>query len=123
MSKLALRETLMFLIVGGVNFLGYLFLASVLHTFGVSATMSSAAAYSLCLPSGYFGQRCTFRSARSHSVASIRYLAAQFFGLTVATATTFIAASVLDSPALLAFFLAGAAAACASYLAQKWWVF
>jgi putative flippase GtrA len=123
-SKLELREKIAFLVVGGMNGLCYLVSAWVLHFFGLSPTLSSAAAYALCIPPGYLGQRWhTFRSTRPHSIAWIRYLAAQGIGLLVATAATFIASAVLGLPALLAFFLAAVAAASASYLIQKFWVF
>jgi putative flippase GtrA len=124
MSRLELREKVAFLTVGGMNGLCYLVVAWVLHFLGLSVTLSSAAAYSLCIPPGYLGQRWhTFRSSRPHGIASIRYVAAQGIGLLIATASTFIASAVLGLSALLAFFLAAVAAASATYLIQKFWVF
>ena len=124
MGILELREKLAFLTVGGVNGFCYLTFASVLHFLGLSPTLSSAAAYALCIPPGYLGQRWhTFRSTRSHSVASVRYVAAQGIGLLVASAATFIVSPVLGLPVLLAFFLAATAAASSTYLIQKFWVF
>lgn len=124
MTKLELREKLAFLAVGGMNGVCYVIFAWVLHFFGLSPTLSSATAYSLCIPPGYLGQRWyTFRSVRPHSTAAIRYVAVQGIGLLVATVVTFFASTVLGLPALLAFFLAAVAAASVSYLIQKFWVF
>jgi putative flippase GtrA len=120
----ALPEKLAFVIVGGTSALGYLLIASLLHSLGLSATLASVAAYLLSIPPGYFGQRwLTFRSTRPHNVASIRYVGVQTIGLLIAAATTFIASVVSGVPALLAFLLSAATAASASYLMQRLWVF
>jgi putative flippase GtrA len=124
MIDLELREKLAFLTVGGANGLCYLVFASVLHFLGLSPTLSSAVAYAVSIPTGYLGQRLyTFRSARPHSVASIRYVAAQLAGLLVTTAATFIGSAALGFPALLTFFVAAMPAVWASYLIQRFWVF
>ena len=124
MLTLDLREKFTFLIVGGFCASWYIILAWALHFFGLSPTASSAWAYTLCLPLGYFGQRLiTFRSARRHSVASVGYFTVQGVALLIVTAVTFVSANVLGHPPIVAFVLAGIAAASASYLMQKNWVF
>ena len=124
MLTLDLREKFTFLIVGGFCTSWYIILAWALHFFEVSPTASSAWAYTLCLPLGYFGQRLiTFRSARPHGIASLGYFTVQGVGLLIATAVTFVSADVLRHPPLVAFVLAGMSAALVSYLAQKYWVF
>jgi putative flippase GtrA len=123
-DDLSLREKLAFLTVGGLSCLGYLILASALHIFGLSPSVSSTVAYAVCVPPGYLGQRWhTFRSTQPHSVAAVRYVAAQGVGLVVATSATFVSSTVLFFPATLAFLLAAMIAAVATYLIQKFWVF
>ena len=122
MSTLDLREKFTFLIVGGFCASWYIILAWALHFFRLSPTASSAWAYTLCLPLGYFGQRLiTFRSARRHGVASVAYFTVQGIAVLIVTAVTFVSADVL--PPIVAFLLAGMTAASASYLMQKYWVF
>jgi putative flippase GtrA len=124
MAKLQLAEKMTFLAVGGMSGVCYVALASAIHFFGLSPVPSSAAAYAICLPFAYAGQRrLTFRSTRSHGVALIRYLVTQGVGGAIAASTTYAASSLVGLPAILAFILSGAAAAVASYLLQKFWVF
>ena len=123
-GKFQLVEKATFLTVGGISGLCYVGLAWALHFFGLSPTMSSAAAYTICLPAAYAGQRrYTFRSNCYHRVAFIRYLATQGIGGVVAASTTFVASSLGGLPTIVAFVCSGAAAAVASYLLQKFWVF
>jgi putative flippase GtrA len=124
MVRWELREKFTFLVIGGMNGLCYLGFAEALHFLGLSPSVSSTVAYALCIPPGYLGQRRhTFRSTRPHGTAWIRYLVTQLIGLIVATVTTFVASAVLLLPALLAFLLSAIAAASASYVIQKSWVF
>ena len=124
MGTMYLREKALFLIVGGLSASCYIALAELLHKLGISPTASSAVAYVLCLPLGYFGHRWfTFRSTRSHRHSGMAYPAVQVIAWLIAVATTFISASIFALPSLVAFFLAAACAAAASYLMQKHWVF
>ena len=124
MWALDLREKFAFVIVGGFCAACYLSLAWVLHYLGVSPAASSAGAYVLCLPLGYFGQRSiTFRSARRHGRASLAYFTVQGIAVLIVTAATFVSAEVLRHPPIVAFLLAAIIAATASYVMQKYWVF
>ena len=124
MSILDLREKFTFLIVGGFCASCYITLAWALHFFQLSPTASSAWAYALCLPLGYLGQRSiTFRSERRHGAASLAYFSVQGIALLIVAAVTFVSAELLKHPPTVAFLLAGMAAALASYLMQKYWVF
>ena len=119
-----LQEKLVFLIVGGLAASCYVALAMILHALGLSPTTSSALAYVLCMPLGYFAHRSfTFRSVRSHRHAGVAYPAVQVIALLIATALTFISADTLGLPPIVAFFLAASGAAAASYVMQKRWVF
>ena len=90
MWALDLREKFAFVIVGGFCAACYLSLAWVLHYLGLSPAASSAGAYVLCLPLGYFGHRSiTFRSARRHGRASLAYFTVQGIAVLIVTAATF----------------------------------
>jgi putative flippase GtrA len=124
MQKLDLREKAVFLLVGTLSAACYIALSEVLHSLGISPTASSASAYIVCLPLGYFGHRAfTFRSSRSHRRAGIAYPVVQVIALGIAVGITFVSAAVIGLPSLLAFFLAALSAASASYFMQKHWVF
>jgi putative flippase GtrA len=111
-------------IVGGFCAGCYVTLAWGLHYLGLSPTSSSAWAYALCVPLGYFGQRSiTFRSARRHGVASLAYFIVQGVAVLVVTGVTFVSADILRHPPIVAFLLGGMVGAAASYLMQKHWVF
>jgi putative flippase GtrA len=119
-----LREKFFFIIVGGSCATCYIGLASALHYLGLSPPVSSAWAYALCLPLGYFGQRSiTFRSSRRHGAATLAYFTVQGFAVLIVTAVTFVSAEWLRHPPIVAFLVAGMIAASASYLMQKYWVF
>jgi putative flippase GtrA len=90
----------------------------------MSPMVSSASAYAICLPLGYFGHRSfTFRSTRSHRFAGIAYPEVQFIALLIAVAITFTSVGILGLPPTLAFLLAAIGAASVSYLMQRRWVF
>ena len=119
-----LEEMLTFGIVGGVTASCYIILAGVLHYFGMSPTVSSAAAYALCVPLGYIGHRSfTFRSRHPHRVTAIAYLAVQGVALLVAAVTTFLSTVILGQTPMLDFVLSAVAAASVSFCMQKHWVF
>ena len=119
-----MREKLVFLVVGGLSAGCYVILASALHSLALPPVVASAIAYVLCVPLGYLGHRFfTFRSRRPHRWAAIAYPALQGLALLMATAITFISASVLKHPPIVAFLLAAMITASASYLAQKHFVF
>ena len=89
MWALDLREKFAFVIVGRFCASCYLSLAWGLHYLGLSPAASSAGAYVLSLPLGYFGQRSiTFRSARRHGRASLAYFTVQGIAVLIVTAAT-----------------------------------
>jgi len=119
-----IKEKFVFLVVGGLCASFYIGLAEVVHSSGLTPTVASVLAYLVCIPLGYLGHRAfTFQSTRSHRHAELAYPAVQVIALTIAAAVTFVSTHIFRLPATAAFFLAGLAAASASYFMQKNWVF
>ena len=114
-----IKEKFVFLVVGGFCASFYIGLAEVVHSSGLTPTVASVLAYLVCIPLGYLGHRAfTFQSTRSHRHAELAYPAV-VIALTIAAAVTFVSTHIFRLPATAAFFLAGLAAASASYFMQK----
>ena len=114
-----------FLLVGGVVAIVYSALAALATTYlPLPLPLSSAGAWVLCIPLGFWSQRhFTFTASTPHRHALWLYAATQVLSIGIAATVSFLLARGAFWPDLLVHLFAAALAAVASYLINRRVVF
>lgn len=120
----ALRELVLFLMVGGTGALLYTALNVMFTKAGVRPSVSIALTLVLLIPPVYYGQhRLTFRSGRNHLSAFPRYVGAQLFGNVIAIIIAELFPALIKANPVPAFILIAAIVAALNYGILKFWAF
>lgn len=120
----ALRELMLFLVIGGTGALFYTALNVMFTKAGVRPSVSIAITLVLLIPPVYYGQhRLTFRSGRNHLSAFPRYVGAQLFGNVIAIIIAEVFPAPIKANPVTAFILIAAIVAALNYGILKFWAF
>ena len=120
----ALREIVLFLIVGGTGAVLYTALNVVFTKAGVRPSLSIAITVALLIPPVYYCQhRLTFRSGRNHWSAFPRYVGAQLFGNVVAMIAAELFPAPIKAYPVSSFILISIIVAALNYGILKFWAF
>lgn len=120
----ALRELLLFLVIGGTGAVVYTALNVMFTTSGVRPSVSIALTLVVLVPPVYYLQhRLTFKSGRNHLSAFPRYVGAQLFGNILAMVVAELFPAPIQSHPITAFILISAIVAALNYGILKFWAF
>ncbi len=120
----ALRELLLFLLIGGTGAVAYTALNVVFTKSGIRPSVSIAMTIALLIPPVYILQhKLTFRSGRNHLSAFPRYVGTQLFGNVIAMAIAEAVPEPITEHPITAFILISAIVAAINYGILKFWAF
>ncbi len=120
----AMRELVLFLIIGGAGAIAYTALNYTFTRAGIRPSLSIALTLVVLIPPVYYLQhRLTFRSGRNHLSAFPRYAGAQLFGNIIAMAIAEAVPEPIRANPLRAFILISMIVAAINYSILKFWAF
>ena len=120
----AMRELVLFLIIGGAGAIAYTALNYMFTRAGIRPSLSIALTLVVLIPPVYYLQhRLTFRSGRNHLSAFPRYAGAQLFGNIIAMAIAEAVPEPIQANPLRAFILISMIVAAINYSILKFWAF
>ena len=120
----AMRELVLFLIIGGAGAIAYTALNYMFTRAGIRPSLSIALTLVVLIPPVYYLQhRLTFRSGRNHLSAFPRYAGAQLFGNIIAMALAEAVPEPIRANPLRAFILISMIVAAINYSILKFWAF
>ena len=120
----AMRELVLFLIIGGAGAIAYTALNYMFTRAGIRPSLSIALTLVVLIPPVYYLQhRLTFRSGRNHLSAFPRYAGAQLFGNIIAMAIAEAVPEPIRANPLRAFILISMIVAAINYSILKFWAF
>lgn len=120
----AMRELVLFLIIGGAGAIAYTGLNYMFTRAGIRPSLSIALTLVVLIPPVYYLQhRLTFRSGRNHLSAFPRYAGAQLFGNIIAMAIAEAVPEPIQANPLRAFILISMIVAAINYSILKFWAF
>ena len=120
----ALRELILFLLIGGTGAIAYTALNVLLTKSGVPPAFSVIITIFLLIPPVYFLQhRFTFQSGRNHLSAFPRYAGTQLLGNLIAIAIAAAVPQPIKENPITAYVLLSAIVAAINYGILKFWAF
>ena len=120
----ALRELILFLLIGGTGAVAYTALNVLLTKSGVPPAFSVLITIALLIPPVYFLQhRFTFQSGRNHLSAFPRYAGTQLLGNLIAIAIAAAVPQPIKDNPITAYVLLSAIVAAINYGILKFWAF
>lgn len=118
-------QLVVFCVVGAALTAVYFVVANVGSVMlGLAPQSASGGAYLATIPLGYFAhRRITFRSARTHSIAVPRFVAASFVGVLIAWVVPYVAVHAFAVPHWAAYLAVSVLAPAISFVLMRFWVF
>lgn len=120
----ALRELVLFLVIGGSGAIAYTALNVFFTRSGIRPSLSIAITLAVLIPPVYLLQhRLTFRSGRNHLSAFPRYAGTQLFGNVIAILIAEAVPDPIKAHPVTAYVLIAAIVAAINYGILKFWAF